>query len=448
MKNFPHDMESEQGLIGCLFHNNDLFDAIDVRPEEFFYPVHGRIYAEIERLIQKNQNASPVTLKNFFKDDPDLEELGGADYLSDLAANIYSTFNIRDYARTVKDLYRRRRVIELSEEVIAGADNYSIDIMAFVEERLTLIADDSPTSLCTAGESVTQAMQWISDVRNGKIVPYETGFERLDAILTGLYPAGLYVIAGRPGMGKTAIMLNIAENISIKKRSLVLSLEMRAMELGMRLVAGRTGISVKQQRQAKDLTREQWNAIKSAQSDLSGLNMHIEDAARCNMATIASMARRHKRKYGEFVLFIDYLGLIGTSTKIDKKVYQIEEITNGLKAIAKELNIPVVLLSQLSRAVEGRDNKRPMKSDLRDSGSIEQDADVIIFPYRPEYYHEREKPEQKAGEDQGKFIARMADWEAQKSALAGKAEIIVAKNRNGEEATALMSFDGKRQKFY
>lgn len=445
----PNNLDAEQGIIGCLLVENNIYDEIQLKPEHFFFPAHEKIYRSIEKFITEGRRASPVTLKNIFENDPDLENYGGAEYLVELANSSIGTFNAKDYAKTVKALFTRRQVIIFSQEVIERARDFDrdADLLSEIEKKLTAVSNDNPASLYSAGEAVSEAMRWISDVRTGKIIPYKTGFTYLDNMLTGFYPGGLYILAGRPGMGKTALMLNLSENIAHHNRALVISLEMRAQELGMRLVSGRTGIPVQAQRQAFDLSQEDWHNITLAQKELSGLNLHIEDASRCNLASIMSIARRHRRKNGSFVLFIDYLGLIGTNSALDKKVYQIEEITNGLKSLAKELSIPVVLLSQLSRGVEGRDNKRPMLSDLRDSGSIEQDADVVLFPFRPEYYHEHDKPQKKANESHEKFTDRMADWEAQKAILKGKAEIIIAKNRNGETGTCPVTFDGQRQRF-
>lgn len=448
----PHNQDAEQGLLGCLLIDNDIYDAIKTNSDHFFMPAHQRIFVEIEAFIANGRKATPITLKNKFVDDPELEEAGGAEYLAELAASVVNLRNAEDYASTLKELWVRRRLIQVANHVSDRAFSYEImqegEILADAEKAITELSNDAPNKSFTAVGAVSQSMQWISDVRSGKIIPVKTRYKQLDQILTGLYPANLIILAGRPAMGKTAAMLNLAKNIAQDNNALILSLEMKAQELGMRLIADVAGVNVERQRQAVDLTQEEWEKITEARKKLEAVNLHIQDESRASLSSIISVARKHKRLHGSFTLFIDYLGLIQTDKRIQNKVHQIEEISNSLKALAKELDIAIVLLSQLSREVEKRENKRPILSDLRDSGAIEQDADVIIFPYRAEYYLERDKPEQAVNESDIKFNDRMADWEFQKAKLKGKAEFIVAKNRQGKEGTAYMKFDGERQRFY
>lgn len=445
----PHNIEAEQGLLGCLLVENKNYDVISTITSEmhFFMPAHQRIFREIANHVNANKSASPITLKNLFEGDVDLEEVGGAEYLAGLASSVVNVYGAKDYADILKTLYERRAVRDIALNLLDQTNDYSAenkDILGEAERQITSISNESENTSCTGAEAIQRAMNWMQKVQSGEIKPMSTGYKSLDNKMGGFFPAGLYVIAGRPGMGKTALMLNLADNISSVMPAVVVSLEMRAEELGMRLISAQTGITVSQQRNPCALTQEQWESIRGAKHDK---RLHIEDRSSVNLTALKSMARRYKRIHGEFILMIDYLGLLEMDRAINSKVHQVEEITKTLKQIAKELGIPVVLLCQLNRSVESRDDKRPMLSDLRDSGAIEQDADVVMFPYRKEYYKEREKPEQKANEGQGKFTQRLADYEAELSACKGKAEVIIAKNRQGTMGVSHMGFNGAKQRF-
>jgi len=446
----PNNMDAEQGLIGCLLVENKNFDVIsDITTEDhFFMPVHQRIFRTIADHVNANKMASFITLKNVFEGDPDLEEVGGSDYLVEIASSVVNPYGAKDYAKVLRTLYERREVVNIAKTLLERADNYSCqddDILSEAEHMITAVSQKTESTSCTGQEAINRALSWMQQVQSGKIQPMSSGYKCLDDKVGGFFPAGLYIIAGRPGMGKTALMLNLADNISNLIPAVVVSLEMRAEELGMRLIAAQTGISVSEQRAPNSLTQEQWQAMRKVSHE--GKSLYIEDRSSVNLSALKSMARRYKRIHGNFVLMIDYLGLLEMDKKIQSKVYQVEEITKTLKQIAKELAIPVVLLCQLNRGVESRDDKRPMLSDLRDSGAIEQDADVVMFPYRKEYYMERERPEKKSNEGEGKYNARLADYEKELSDCRGRAEIIIAKNRQGTLGIAHLNFIGQKQRF-
>ena len=449
----PHNMEAEQGLLGALLYDNRAYDRIadKLKPDEFYFAQHARIYAAIIESIEAGRQASPVTLKDRFENDPDLQNVGGARYLAELLASVVSVFNAEDYAVTIRGMHRRRAIIRLAAEMrdIASRDcRDAEEILADAERALTALSDEKQGDIAPVSSAVTDARKWMDDVKSGRLVQFKTGYKELDYKSGGLFGKTLYIIAGRPGMGKTALAVNIADNIGKEKPVLFLSLEMPASELGMRLIAARTGISVSAQREVHGLSSADWENIDAAEKDIAALNLSIFDTPGISLSGIKSSARRFWRKHGPFVLIIDYLTLIKMDRGIANRVHQIEEITVGLKRLAKELDIPVILLSQLNRGLESRDDKKPNLGDLRDSGSIEQDADVVMFTYREEYYLSRSEPVRKSGQSETKYAEAYADWEAQLKRSRGGAEIIIAKNRQGRTGIVPMRFDGDRQRFY
>ena len=286
----------------------------------------------------------------------------------------------------------------------------------------------------------------MSDIATGRVKPIYTHLNCLDGAIGGLFGGRLYVVAGRPGMGKSALSVSIADNMANELPVLFISIEMPHQEVAMRMIAARTGLSIEDQQNPKDWPRWKWDKVAAAERQIDALKIKIADTHAASLQTIRTMARQHKRKHGQFALFIDHLSLVET-TKGLMKVHQVEEITTALKMLAKELDIPVILLCQLSRGVEGREDKRPMLSDLRDSGSIEQDADVVIFAYREEYYLRRNEPKKTAGEADQKFHERIFEWQQNLNEAAGKATLLIPKNRQGREAVIHMLFDGVRQRF-
>jgi len=443
----PHNEEAEQGILGSLLIDNNLFDDISsiLKPSHFFFPAHERVYSAISDMVGAGKTASAITLKNHFENDPDLDE----NYLADIVSSVIVS-SAPDYARIIKDLADRRGVRDMALSILEKSEDYSIEqssILAEAESALTAITDQREYKSHTAQSAIEKACVWMRNIREDRIKAISTGYKYLDDKLGGLFGGGLYILAGRPGMGKTALMLNFADNISSETPVVVISLEMRAEELGMRLIAARTGISVGEQRLSKNLTDNQWNDIRQTYTQVREKKLFIEDCAGINISALKSIARRYKRLHGNFVFMVDYLGLLDTDRGIKNKVHQIEEITKSLKVLAKELDIPVVILSQLNRGVEARDDKRPMMSDLRDSGAIEQDADVVMFTYRAEYYEAKNRPVKKPNETEAKYTNRINEWQADLEALKGKAEIVIGKNRQGTDGIVPMRFDGVRQRF-
>lgn len=423
--NPPHNIEAEQALLSAILVKPEIVDDLpDLRAEHFYAPVHQRIY---EAVTAKEGGAEG--LRHIFDTDAELLERGGGQYLIDLKASVVTTVGAPHYAKTLQDLFNRRRMIEAAQElVVMAAEDYEADITAEAEKLLTGFGEKSAATY-TAAQAVTSAIALMDEIRKGR-GGIRTGIPALDEKLGGLYPGCLYIIAARPGMGKTALALNMADNISAETDVLFHSLEMPADELAMRMIAARSGVPVGIQRSDRVLHRSQMDAIMQAQGDVQERRLVVDDQAGIGVQRIIAGARRFKRKHGRFALFIDYLGLIAGDRKIQNRVHQIEQITTGLKTLAKELSIPVVLLSQLNRTVEQRTDKRPGLSDLRDSGSIEQDADVVMFVYRDDYY-QRE--------------TSLLMPQAPK--VQGGAEILIEKNRQGERGTVLLSFDGARQRF-
>lgn len=450
----PHNQEAEQGLLGCLFSNNRVYDeiALITETDHFFLPAHQRIFDAIKEAVTKNKPASPVHLASQFHDDPDLKNIGGASYLAQVAGSILTPHNAMDYAETLKDLWQRRRLIIAAQEIIQNANDYKLEnrgmALAHAEKAITTLGDIKTSTSYTAAEAVQKSRRWAHGVRSGKIKQFLTGFARLDEKISGLYAGRLYIIGARPGMGKTTLALNIADNISRHQQVVFMSLEMPAEEIGMRLDAARTGISITTLQGLGDVDSDQENALRESMREICLRNLTIEDSSGVDIHGLKSLARRHKRRYGKFVFIIDYIGLITPDYEIRNKVHQIEDITTNLKRLAKELEIPIILLCQLSRRVESLDDKRPSLADLRDSGSIEQDADVVMFIYRGEYYDSKNPPEYNGKETHEKYQEKVLEWEQKIMRNKGKAEIIIAKNRQGKSGVVEMNFSGHKQLFF
>lgn len=451
----PHFEDVEQALLGAILTNNRSFEKVAdiLRPEHFYDPAHGRIFDAIAKAIDVGRTASPVTLRAMFDADEGLKQDGGGTYLVELASNVITIINAREYARIIRDAYLRRQMIEVGLDMVADA--VEEDIQRPAEKRIeaaegklyelgerkgggggTVTLFDA---LSRADEVIDKAQKAVDGITG---VP--SGLIDLDKRLGGFQPAELYVIAGRPSMGKTAISLTIALNAARAGHAVMFfSLEMSAAQLAMRVYAQMTGISMQQQRGR--LEPHQFSALARARSELMNTPLFIEDGSALTLPQMRTAARKRKRRGGLSMIVIDYLGLAKPTDARLQKVHQIEEITTGLKALSKELDMPVVLLAQLSRGVEQREDKRPMLSDLRDSGAIEQDADAVMFVFREEYYLERDQPQ--PGHDHAKWAASMDAWSNRMSACKGVAEVITAKFRQGEVGTDRMRFDGARQLF-
>jgi replicative DNA helicase len=461
----PHNIEAEQALLGAmLVNNNALFRVSDfLKAEHFFEAVHRRIYEVAEQLIRANKIVTPVTLKTFLGD----ADLGGvtvSQYLARLAAEATTVINAHDYGRTVYDLALRRALIGIGEDVVNQAYDSPVeaspnDQIEETERRLFALAEqgrddkgfqDFNKALFTAIDMAANAYR-----RDGGLSGISTGLKDLDQRLGGLQASDLVIVAGRPGMGKTALATNIAFNIA-KAHSLetdeqgntktanggmvgFFSLEMSAEQLATRVVAEQSGIPSYKIRQGR-ITEDEFYKLTDVAREIERVPLFIDQTGGLSINQVAARARRLKRTKGLDVLVIDYLQLLsGSSKKGENRVQELTEITTSLKALAKELHVPVVALSQLSRQVESRDDKRPQLSDLRESGSIEQDADVVMFVYRDEYYLKNREP--KPGTEEH------FKWQAEMEQSHGRAEVIIGKQRHGPTGTVQLQFDAEVTRF-
>lgn len=446
MADFLYNLEAEQAVLGCLLLDNNQFDYVSdfLRPEHFYAGVHQRIYAQIKETIESGNKALPTTLKARFENDPDLQA-EGSKYLIDLMASVVSTFGTKEYGLHVFDFYRKR---ELSGALCSARDSITAgedveQVIQTTEAALSGIQEGVGEDFLPAGSVWGETLQHIEDVRNGKIKTTSTGFNLIDEQIGGFEPGRLYILAARPGMGKTALALNMAENVCSQGDVLFFSMEMPKAELAMRLAAKQTGLGVGQQSRGKVNN----DGMRSLAAVKIPENLYILDKTGLNINKIAMLCRRFKRAKNAKLIVIDYLGLIDGDSRM-QKVHQIEEITKRLKSVSKELKVPIVLLSQLSRELERRDDKRPFLSDLRDSGAIEQDADVVMFIYRAEYYQGKEPPVKQAKERADAYNDRVKEWERVSVEEKGKADIIFAKNRQGVTGSVKINFNGKYQKFF
>ena len=462
----PHNIEAEQQLLGAILTNNDIFDRIAaiVKPEHFFEPVHQRIYEVAIARIQKNALASPVTLKVFLEEDEGLKELGGPAYLARLAGSAIAAYAARDYAQMIYELAIRRELIRLGGDISARAKTMVVEDdpkeqITAAEQKLYNLAEQGQADkgFVSFLKAVTEAVSSANAAyqREGGLAGVSTGLRDLDKKLGGLHPSDLLILAGRPSMGKTSLATNIAFNIAkAYKRGIrhdgsegavqggvvgFFSLEMSAEQLAARVLSEASEVPSEQIRRG-DMTETEFRRFVEAAKALETCPLYIDDTPALPISQVAARCRRLKRTHGLDVVMVDYLQLLRGTGKGENRVQEIAEISMGLKAIAKELNIPVVALSQLSRTVESREDKRPQLSDLRESGSIEQDADVVMFVYRDEYYREREKPSDHE-------LDKMAEWQAVMEKVHGKAEVIIGKQRHGPIGAVELAFEGRFTRF-
>ncbi len=462
----PHSIEAEQQLLGAILTNNDIFDRVAsiIGPQHFYDPVHARIYEVASARIAKNNLASPVTLKAFMEDDEGLKELGGPAYLARLAGAAISSFAVRDYAQMIYDLAVRRDLIGLGRDISARAAK--VDVQSEPREQI-VEAEQALYKMAEQGRSESGFQSFLKAVtdavnvanaayqREGGLAGISTGLVDMDRKLGGLHKSDLLILAGRPSMGKTSLATNIAFNIAKAYRKGIrpdgtegtieggvvgfYSLEMSAEQLAARILSEAAEVPSEQIRRG-DMTEAEFRRFVDAAKSLEACPLYIDDTAALPISQLAARARRLKRTHGLDVLMVDYLQLVKGTGKGDNRVNEISEISQGLKAIAKELDIPVIALSQLSRQVESREDKRPQLSDLRESGSIEQDADVVMFVFREEYYKEREKP----GDHE---LEKMAAWQDEMERLHGRAEVIIGKQRHGPIGSVELSFEGRFTRF-
>src|SRR6056297_1427747 len=462
----PHSIEAEQQLLGAILTNNDLYDRVAslIQPHHFYDPVHERIYETAAARIAKGNLASPVTLKTFLEEDEGLKELGGPAYLTRLAGAAISAFAARDYAQMIYDMAIRRELIGLGHEIVGKAVRAEVDAeprdqIVEAEQKLYKLSEQgqSETGFQSFLRAVTDAVNVANAAyqRDGGLAGVSTGLVDLDKKLGGLHKSDLLILAGRPSMGKTSLATNIAFNIAKAYRKGKLpdgtdgavgggvvgffSLEMSAEQLAARVLSEAAEVPSEQIRRG-DMTEHEIRRFVDAAKTLEACPLFIDDTAALPISQLAARARRLKREHGLDCLVVDYLQLVRPATAKDSRVNEVSEITQGLKSIAKELDIPVVALSQLSRQVENREDKRPQLSDLRESGSIEQDADVVMFVFREEYYKEREKP----GDHD---LEAMAKWQEEMEKLHGRAELVIGKQRHGPIGTVELSFEARFTRF-
>jgi replicative DNA helicase len=464
----PHNIEAEQALLGAILINNEAFYRVSdfLEPKHFFEPIHGQIFELAGRLIRLNKTADTTTLKTFLPVDVDIAGLSVNQYLARLAAEATTIINAEDYGRIVYYLSVRRALIVIGEDIVNLAYDAPVEAtptshLEDAERKLYEVAEtgryDSgfqsfEKALAKAVDNTAAAFQ-----RDGKLSGLATGLKTLDSKMGGLQASDLIVLAGRPGMGKTALATNIAYNIAkawegehrvdghmqTVNGGIVgfFSLEMSAEQLATRIIAEQTGISSSRMRRG-DIRERDFDVIKDKMIEIQHLPLFIDETGGVSVAQLAARARRLKRQRGLDLVVIDYIQLMHGSTRRaqEGRVQEVTEITTSLKALAKELNVPILALSQLSRQVENREDKRPQLSDLRESGSIEQDADVVLFVYREEYYLENKKPHE--GTDE------FAAWHKKITDAHGKAEVIIGKQRHGPTGPVDLQFEAEVTRFF
>ena len=452
----PSNIEAEQALLGSILVNNDIIDEIStiINPTSFYDPAHTKIYEVIESLNNKGMIANPITLKNYFEKDNMLDEVGGTEYLVKLTRFSGSTKQAIDYAKVIHEMYLRRELVlisdNLSSETLNSKEQTAEKIIESTEKSLFDLAERGSfsQSFLKFNQALDQTIEMATlAMKNDKgIVGVPTGLTDLDEKLGGLHKSDLIILAGRPSMGKTALATNIAyhaaQNImSRQDKSSVafFSLEMSSEQLSTRILSEQARIKSDDIRRGK-VTEEEINRYIETSRNIYNLPLFIDETPAITIATLSNRARRIKRLFGVSLVVVDYIQLMrSASNRTDNRVQEISEITQGLKALAKELNVPILALSQLSRAVEQRDDKQPQLADLRESGSIEQDADVVMFVYREAYYLERKMPKQGSIE--------YAEWQSKMSDVHGLADIILGKQRHGPTGTIKVEFEGIYTKF-
>jgi len=454
-KELPNNIEAEQAVIGSMLVTNELFDEINtiISSANFYDPMHQKIFGAIENLIFKGMLANPITLKNYFEDEKD--ELNVPEYLVKITKFSTSKRQTIEYSKIIYDMFVRRELIKISEQTIdtAKLNDLNTNGQNIIENSERLLFDLAEkgsfnSTLIKFDEAMRQTIEMASAAYKNEegIVGVPTGLRDLDDRLGGLHKSDLIIIAGRPGMGKTALATNISFNAAQKlqdsgRKSCIafFSLEMSSEQLSTRILAEQSRIKSNDIRRGR-ISDEQFDKFIETSKNISELPLFIDETPAITIAALSNRARRIKRIHGLDMIVVDYIQLMrGTMNYKDGRVQEVSEITQGLKAIAKELSVPVVALSQLSRQVEQRDNKKPQLSDLRESGSIEQDADVVMFVYREAYYLENKEPRPATVEH--------AEWQAKMNEVSNLAEIIIGKQRHGPTGMLMLEFEAMFTKF-
>jgi replicative DNA helicase len=463
-RTLPHNVEAEQALLGAILVNNEACDRVSgfLKDIHFFEPLHGRIYDAAAKLIFGGKRATPITLKTFFDHEEPVGDLSVPQYLGRLAANATTIINAEDYGRTIYDLAIRRELIQIGESLVVTAYDSPIDAPPAVqietaEQQLYELAETGKygSGFSPFSAALTDAIDMAANAysRDGGLSGLATGFVDLDRKMGGLQTSDLIIIAGRPSMGKTALATNIAYHVAKNHRidpetgriadgAVVgfFSLEMSAEQLATRIISEQAAIPSERIRRGRIESLEFDRIVEVAQ-ELQNLPLYIDQTGGITVAQLAARARRLKRQRDIGLIVVDYLQLLSGSSRraSEGRVQEVSEITTGLKALAKELSVPILALSQLSRQVENRDDKRPQLADLRESGSIEQDADVVLFVFREEYYLERRQPRENTEEHR--------EWQQEMNMVTGKAELIIGKQRHGPTGTVTLQFTPEFTKF-
>ena len=469
----PHNLPAEAAILGGILYDNQAYQAIAdiLQSDDFYAPAHRLVFAESAKLIQMGRIADGITLREQFEQKEQLAEIGGARYLADLLDAAAFGPEVKDYARMIRELAIRRELIQAAGEIQTRAirpepEDTGAGLIEVAERQLYRIAErgSNAKGFSTFVEAVNEAIRVAEAAykRGGKIAGIATGLRDLDEQLGGMHRSDLIILAGRPSMGKTSLATNIAYNAASRFRFERLedgsrrtidgasvgffSLEMSREQLATRILSERTGISSHRIRQG-DLTKQDYENLVEATRELENLRLFIDDTGGISIGELTSRARRLYRSEGLDLIVIDYLQLITTASvnSNTNRVQEITQITTALKALAKELNVPILALSQLSRAVEQREDKRPQLADLRESGSIEQDADIVMFVYREEYYRARAEPTADSSDPSSneKWLA----WRKRMDEIYGLAEIIIGKQRHGPIGTVKLAFDSRVTRF-
>jgi len=471
----PQNVEAEAALLGALMIDNRLAEDIQLklRPDHFFEPLHGRIYEQILKLVDRNMIANPVTLRPLFEADEEMRELGGPSYLAQLTGSGAAIIGARDFAEQVYELALLRSLIGVGREMVEQALDTSEEVdpkgqIEAAEAALYRVAEEGggEGSVKTFAQATRLAIQMAEKALNtgGGLSGVTTGLETVNAKTGGLHRSDLLILAGRPGMGKTALATNIAfnaaqrlvrdleEGIALEKSAgagvAFFSLEMSADQLATRILAEQSGISSENLRMGK-ISQLEFRNLARAAADLESLPLYIDDTPGLTIAALRTRARRLKRQKGVGLIVVDYLQLLqGTGRSANEnRVQEISEISRGLKTLAKELNVPVLALSQLSRAVEQREDKRPQLADLRESGSIEQDADIVLFVYREEYYVASREPKRPVEGDDSKIFEAHDQWASDMERVYGLSELLISKQRHGATGKVRLRFESKITRF-
>ena len=470
----PSNLQAEQALLGALLANNKAYERVSefLAPEHFADPIHGRIFQSVARRIEAGQLADAVTLKAEYEHSGVLEEVGGTQYLAQLLTAMVGIINAGEYGKTVHDAWLRRQLIDVGETVVNNAFGADAELdgaqqIEAAEQSLFQLATEGGNNggFVAFERALTDAILGAerSFRRAGHVSGLTTGLRDMDAKTGGLHPSDLLILAGRPGMGKTALATKIAfgaakalleearaiDPHAIPKAQIaIFSLEMSCEQLATRLLSEEARVSGDRIRRG-DIGQKDFDKFVQVSREIAALPIQIDDTPAITMSALRTRCRRLKRTKGLALVVVDYLQLMRPSagTRPENRVLEISQITQGLKAIAKELSVPVIALSQLSRAVESREDKRPQLSDLRESGTIEQDADAVMFIYRDEYYLQQRMPKEMAYDTPDKFQTSLSKWQQDMENVHNQAELILAKNRHGPTGTIKLYFEGEFTRF-